>query len=70
MFEDLSGGKRSDLPATGQSDSLPTQEQEIQAVNSREQLLLRARGITRRIRERVWKLMSREGMEGPHDRPT
>jgi hypothetical protein len=69
MFDDLFGEKRPDFPAAGQFASLPTEEQEIQAVNSREELLLRARGITRRIRERVWKLMGGQGMQGPHNRP-
>jgi hypothetical protein len=45
---------------------LPTAEQEVEAVNARETLLLRVRGIARRVQERVWRLAGREEPQGPH----
>jgi len=69
MSDDLPNGQRPELPTIEQPSSLPTEEQEIQAVNSREELLLRAKGITRRIQERVWKVMGGEEIQGPHDLP-
>jgi len=61
-------GPRDGFPTSGQHPPLPTQEQEIESVNAREELLLRARGLARRIRERVWKAMGEEGLQGPHGR--
>jgi hypothetical protein len=69
MSDDLPTKDRSELPAPGQQSSLPSQEQEIQAINAREELLLRAKGLSRRARERVWRAMGGEGVQGPHDRP-
>jgi hypothetical protein len=45
---------------------LPTAEQEVEAVNTREMLLLRVRAIARRVQERVWRLAGREEPQGPH----
>ncbi len=39
---------------------------QIEAVNCRESLLLRARAVARRIRERVWRVMDRHGLPPPH----
>ncbi len=66
MTDDLPPAQRPELPAAGQPSSLPTQDEEIQAVNSREALLLRARRIARGIQDRVWRVLGRETLQGPH----
>ena len=45
---------------------LPTWQQEVDAVNAREELLLRARAVARRIAERFWKAMDSQALPGPH----
>jgi hypothetical protein len=59
---------REEVLLFGHHPLLPTQEQEIEAVNDREELLLRAKGLARRIRDRVWIALGREGLQVSHDR--
>jgi hypothetical protein len=66
MPDDLPLRQRPGLPDSGKPPPLPTEEEEIRAVNTREELLLRARGIVRRIQERVWRAMGHEPPQGPH----
>jgi hypothetical protein len=67
MPDDVAPGQRPDVPAGGQPSSFPTEEQEIQAVNAREELLLRAKRIARSARQRVWRVMGGENAQGPHE---
>jgi hypothetical protein len=70
MTEDLPSRDGRDLPDRAQPPSLPTEEQDIQAVNSREEFLLRARGITRRVQERFCHAMGGHEMQPPRHQRT
>jgi hypothetical protein len=52
------------------NEALPTEEQEVRAVNSREELLLRAKRIARRVQERVQKVLGRKELRGPPEQPS
>jgi hypothetical protein len=48
---------------------VPTQQQETDAVNARELLLLKTKDVARRIAERFWKVMDGQALPGPHTPP-
>jgi hypothetical protein len=51
----------------GWQPALSTQEQDIEAINGREELLLRAHAVARRIEERVREAMG-QGPQAGNDR--
>jgi hypothetical protein len=58
--------QRQRLSEVGQAPAYPTVEQEAESINAREEFLLRARRLGRRIQERVWEVMEGETLRGPH----
>jgi hypothetical protein len=49
------------------SPDVPTQRQDTDAVNAREELLLKAKDVSRRIAERFWKAMDGQGLPDPYN---
>jgi DNA-binding response OmpR family regulator len=45
-----------------------THEHDIEIVNAAESILLRSRGTTQRIRDRIWTAMQGQPLSGPHGR--
>src|SRR3954469_22759086 len=59
-------GRSDDVRDILAQSGLPTRQQGADLVNGGEQLLCRARGVARRVGERVRALVAAHGLQGPH----